>query len=504
MQRRAFLAGTAALAATRMERARAEAKAGVLRVACYADITSFDPMTGRSGDDHIQLYTLYDTLVGYDFKTLQAVPGLATAWRFPDPRTLVMDLRTDVAFHDGTPFDAAAAVFNLDRIRSHPRSNIKADVASVAAAEATGTHQVTLRLKQPDTALPLILADRAGMMVSPAAVAKFGDIDRAPVGTGMMRFVEWRDKEATTVARNDAYWQRGLPKLDGIRFTVISDTQTGLRSVSTGENDFIYALTPQQLAVARRSRGLAAGSSPTLYCQQLYFNRKQGPLQDLRVRQAVNHAIDRDAYNKGSALGVFEVADTLLPREHWAYSPVPPGGRYPHDPAKAKALLAEAGFGDGVDLTLILYSDQSSQQRAEILIEQFRPAGIRLRLSSAALPEATAQFFQAGQGDMLLSAWTGRPDPTLSYALMFGTGAFYNASRLGTPELDEAIQQTRLSSDQTERARAFARVQAMVLDQALWAPLVFQSQVVAQAARVQGYAPTLLGKPRFDGVSVAG
>ena len=219
---------------------------------------------------------------------------------------------------------------------------------------------------------------------------------------------------AGAVARNDAYWQRGLPKLDGIRFTVISDTQTGLRSVSTGENDFIYALTPQQLAVARRSRGLLAGSSPTLYCQQLYFNRKQGPLQDLRVRQAVNHAIDRDAYNKGSALGVFEVADTLLPRERWAYGPVPPGGRYPHDPARARALLAEAGFAEGVDLNLILYSDQSSQQRAELLIEQFRPAGIRLRLSSAALPEATAQFFQAGQGhavqgDLSRSLLTGVP-----------------------------------------------------------------------------------------------
>ena len=500
MERRVFLgSAAAALAVSRL--ARAESATGTLHVSCSFDITSFDPMTGRSGDDHIQLYTLYDTLVGYDFKTMQATPNLATAWRFPDPLTLVMDLREDVHFHDGTPFDAAAVKFNLDRIRSSPRSNVKADVASIDTVDVSGPHQVTMHLKQPDTALPLILADRAGMMVSPAAVAKNDNIDRAPVGTGMMKFVEWRDKEGTTVTRNDTYWKQGLPKLAGIRFNVINDLQTGLRSVTTGENDLVYALAPQQLAVARRSRGIQTVSTPTLYCQLLFFSYKQGPMADARVRQAINAAIDRDEYNKGSALGLFETADALLPKEHWAYSAE--GGPLKRDVDKARQLLAAAGFAGGVDLSMIGYSDQTSQQRAEILIEQFRPAGIRIRLTGLALPEATAQYFQGGQGDMLLSAWTGRPDPTLSYALMFGTGAFYNAGRTGTPELDAAITKTRASSDQAERARAFATVQSMVREQALFAPLAFQSQIVADTDKVHGYEPTLLGKPRFDGVSLA-
>jgi len=500
MERRAFLGSVAAaLAASRM--AHTEEKAGTLHVSCAFDITSFDPMTGRSGDDHIQLYTLYDTLVGYDFKTLQPVPSLATGWSFPDPKRLIMDLRTDVVFHDGTAFDAAAVKFNLDRIRSSARSNIKADVGSVEAVEITGPHQVTLHLRQPDTALPLILADRAGMMVSPAAVAKTETIDRAPVGTGMMKFGEWRDKEGTSVTRNEAYWKKGLPKLDGIRFNVINDLQTGLRSVTTGENEFVYALAPQQLAVARRARGLETASTPTLYCQILFFNYKQGPMSDVRVRQAINYAIDRQEFDKGSALGLYEVASALLPKEHWAFDAT--AGGYKPDVDKARRLLADAGFPNGLELGLIGYSDQAAQQRAEIIIEQLRPAGIRIRLTSVALPEATAQFFSSGQGDMLLSAWTGRPDPTLSYALMFGTGAFYNAGRTGTPELDAAIAQTRASSNQAERARAFATVQAMVREQALFTPLVFASQIVARAAKVKGYEPTLLGKPRFDGVSLA-
>ena len=97
-----------------------------------------------------------------------------------------------------------AVKFNLDRSRTHPRSNIRADIASIDSVEMTGPNQITLHLKQPDTALPLILADRAGMMVSPAASKKFGDdFDRNPVGTGMMKFVEWRDKDRTVYARNE-------------------------------------------------------------------------------------------------------------------------------------------------------------------------------------------------------------------------------------------------------------------------------------------------------------
>lgn len=502
MQRRTFVGSiAAAFAASRL--AHAEDTTGTLRISCAFDITSFDPMTGRSGDDHIQLYTIYDTLVGYDFKTLVAQPNLATKWTFPDPRSLVMDLRDDVRFHDDTKFDAAAVKFNLDRLRTSPRSNLKADIASIDSVEVTGPHQVTLHLKQPDTALPLILADRAGMMVSPAAVTKNDNIDRAPVGTGMMKFVEWRDKEGTTVERNPHYWKQNRPKLAGIRFNVITDMQTGLRSVTTGGNDFIYAITPQQLAIAKRARDIKTLNTPTLYCQLLYFNYKQGPMSDARVRQAINYAIDREEFDKGSALGLYEIATAVLPTEHWAYNAAAAAGGYKRDVDRARKLLADAGMPEGVNLTMYAYADQGAQQRAEILIEQCKAAGIRLSLKSAPLPEATAQFFSAGQGDILLSAWTGRPDPSLTYSLMFGTGAFYNAGRVGTPELDAAIAATRHSSVQTERAAAFASLQVMVREQALFAPLLFQSQIVAFNDKLKGYEPTLLGKPRFDDISLS-
>jgi ABC-type transport system substrate-binding protein len=144
MKRRTLLGAAAAAGlAASAGLARAQAtppapqKGGTLKLSAFGDITSFDPMTGRSGEDHMQLYPLYDTLVDYDFDTLEARPGLATAWKFPTLNTMVMDLRSGITFHDGTPFDAEAVKFNLDRSLTHPRSNIRADIASIDSVEVT-------------------------------------------------------------------------------------------------------------------------------------------------------------------------------------------------------------------------------------------------------------------------------------------------------------------------------------------------------------------------------
>lgn len=510
--KRRTLFGTVAAAglAASMDMARAQdappapRKGGTLKLSAFGDITSFDPMTGRSGEDHMQLYPLYDTLVDYDFDTLEARAGLATAWKFPAPDTMVLDLRSGIAFHDGTPFDAGAVKFNLDRSRTHPRSNIRADIASIDSVEVTAPNRVTLHLKQPDTALPLILADRAGMMVSPAAAKKFGDdFDRNPVGTGMMKFVEWHDKDRTVYVRNEKYWKPSRPYIDGMHYALIPEMQTGLRSVITGENDFIHGLLPQQLAVAKRSGSLTTLATPTLACQIFFFNFGRGPLADVRVRQALNHAVDRTQYNKASALGLFEIADMLLPKEHWAFDPALVN-MYPHDPAKARKLLADAGHPDGIDLNMLTYTDQISQQRAEILIEQLKASNVRIKLTSGSLPDTTAAMFSQKQGDILQSNWTGRPDPTLTYTLMFSKNGYFNPSGVETPGLEAALAATRATAEQAGRAHAFADLQKIVMEQALLVPLVFQSQIVAHAAKVRGYRPTLLGKPRFDDVYLLG
>src|SRR5438445_5618877 len=129
-------------------------RGGVLRISAPANPSSLDPATGGAGSDHAFLFTMYDTLTEWDFETLKPKPGLAESWKFTDPNTLVLNIRAGVTFHDGTPLDAEAVKFNLDRNKSDAKSNIKADLLSVASVEVTGPQQVTLKLKAPDTALP--------------------------------------------------------------------------------------------------------------------------------------------------------------------------------------------------------------------------------------------------------------------------------------------------------------------------------------------------------------
>lgn len=512
MDRRRFLsllgAGAAGAVASGMlpgHVRRALAAGGVLKVAAPANPSSMDPMTGGSGQDHPFLYTVFDTLVEWEYESLDPKPGLARAWSFPDPKTLVMDLQEGVKFHDGTDFNAEAVKFNLDRNRGDQRSNIKADLINVEAVEVSGPHQVTIRLKNPDAALPMILSDRAGMMCSPKAVTEKGDAhDRNPVGTGAWSFVAWNDNEKVVVKRNEGYWKKGTPKVDGIEFAIIPELSTGLRSVMAGQNHFVYFLSPQQGLIAKRAPKLTTYTGPTLYCIQIYFNWARKPLDDVRVRQAINHAIDRDAFVKVTMNGIGEKAITNLPSAHWAFDKEL-AGYYPYDPEKAKALLAEAGYADGLDLHLGGYPDQSSVQRQEFIMEQLRQVGIRVRYSIGTIPEASAAFFgNEKKTDALVSAWTGRPDPSLTFSLMYLPDAYYNGGRGPVPdELVQAIAASRASPDKEARKLAFSKVQKLVLDNALVCPLAFLSALDVAGEKVEGYKPNLLNKPKLYDVSLA-
>ena len=142
----------------------------------------------------------------------------------------MLNIRSGVTFHDGTPLDAEAVKFNLERNKSDPKSNIKADLASMASVEVTGPMQVTLKLNTPDAALPGILSDRAGMMVSPTALkaAGAGNVARTPVGAGAYAFVSWADGEKIVVKRNEKYWKPNRPYPDGIEFSIIPELTTGV------------------------------------------------------------------------------------------------------------------------------------------------------------------------------------------------------------------------------------------------------------------------------------
>jgi peptide/nickel transport system substrate-binding protein len=478
-------------------------RGGILRISAPTNPSSLDPATGGAGSDHAFLFTMYDTLTEWDFETLKPKPGLAESWSFTDPTTFVLDIRPGLTFHDGTPLDAEAVKFNLERNKSDPKSNIKADLATMASVEVTGPMQLTLKLNTPDAALPGILSDRAGMMVSPTALkaSAAGNVTRTPVGAGAYAFVSWADGERIVIKRNEKYWKANRPYPDGIEFAIIPELTTGARSVTAGQNDLIYQLPPRQKAILERSNNLKVVNGPTLYVFQIFLNWAKPPFDDVRVRKAFNLAIDRESFVKAALAGLAEPAYMNLPKSHWAYDKSV-ADLNPYDPDRARKLLAEAGFKEGTTIEIVGYSDQDSVQRQEILIEQFRKAGISVRFLNAPIAEASAAFFgPEKRGSGLLAAWTGRPDPSLTYSLMFTKDAYYNGGRAPVPpELEAAIKESRASEDIEIRRKAFATLQRLVMENAFVAPLAFQFELVAMNKKVQGYRPNLLGKPKYEDV----
>ncbi|MCL6707210.1 ABC transporter substrate-binding protein [Pseudomonas sp. R2.Fl] len=474
---------------------------GILKVSASNNPSSLDPITGRSGYDHAMLYPIFDTLFEFDFQTLQPKPGLAKAWNYTDPKTLVIDLNENVVFHDGTPFDAEAVKFNLERALTLENSAVKTDLASIESVEVASPTQVVLHLKNPDSSLILVLADRSGMMVSPTAARAQGEaFARNPVGAGRWAFVSWTDNAKVVVKRNEKYWRDGQPYLDGIEFTIIPELNTGLRSVIAGENDLVYQISLQQEPIIKSNSDISATILPSLNIHMLYLNMSRPPFNDKRVRQALNFAIDRQAFNQITRDG--EPTWTLLPKEHWACDPGL-ANAYPYDPEKAKALLAEAGLSGGLDLFCMGWNDQKAVQRQEILIEQFRQVGIRARFETASVADSTQLFMSEKRGDAYLGAFTGRPDPSQVFQRLFDPNSVVNAGRVDpVPERAAAQLATQTAQTLVDRQKAFFALQKLVSENALCVPITVQHDVTVFTNKVVGFRPNLTGKPKFEDVSL--
>ena len=473
---------------------------GMLKIAAISNPSSLDPATGGSGNDHPFLWTMFDTLVEWDYDTLKTKPGLAQ-WSFPDPKTMVLDIRPNVIFHDGTPCDAQAVKFNLDRNRQDPRSNLKADLSNVTGVEVTGPLQVKLLLNLPDVAMPAVLSDRAGMMVSPKAAKELGaDHDRKPVGAGPWKFVKWADGQNVVVTRNEKYWKPNEPRVDGIDFAIITDNATALRSVVANQNLLVYGLSARYKPIIDRAKNLSFVTGPTLYCNQVYFNFARGPLVNVKIRQAINFALDRDAFVKAGMGGLGEPAAMQLPSSHWAYDKSL-ADLYKHDPERARKLVAESGLKD-VEISIGGNNDQDSLRRNEIVMEQLAKVGIRAKFTVGAVAEVAGQFFgNEKKFDALLSAWTGRPDPSMSYGLLYAKAAYFNAGRTEvSPELTALLQESRAVESIEARRQVFAKIQRIIMEGAYVAPLAFQVEVGASAASVKDFRPNLLGKPKFNDI----
>ena len=281
-------------------------RGGTLRVGFYIEAATMDPHLSGSKIDRQVYHNLYEPLLVLDVK-LGLQPGLAESWTQPDPKTLVFKLQRGVKFHDGTDFNAEAAKFNFNRMKTDPKSVRKGETANIDTVDVVDSHTIRLNLRRPDAALLAALTDRAGMMVSPKVVQERGpDLERnAGAGTGPFEFVEWVKDDHITLKRNDAYWNKQAgPYLDQIRYRPIPDDTVKLASLQSGEIEVMDYVQPRDVAAVKADKNVAVVDVPSLASFGYQVNHTKPPFNNKALRQAVAYALDIDQVVKAVWLGV--------------------------------------------------------------------------------------------------------------------------------------------------------------------------------------------------------
>jgi ABC-type transport system substrate-binding protein len=481
--------------------AETASEGGVMVVAHNGEPTNYDPQKGNGGHDHVMLWPVYDTLVHYSPSDLSPEPGLAESWEWESPLEVVFHLRQGVTFQDGTAFDAEAVKVNLDRGRVQGASSI-AELAAIADVAVVDDATVKVTLSYPSSALILTLADRAGMMVSPTALERDGGVERSPVGAGPYQFVEWRGGDRVVLERFPDYWNAENEHLDGLEFRFIPDATARSRALQAGDVDFVIQVEPSD-AAALEAGNFTVVESGSLEYYKMYLNTGQAPFDKVEVRQALNFAIDREALRDTLQMGLGEVGGVPYPSQHWAYDEEA-AGYYDYDPEKAKDLLAEAGYADGVSFKVAALSGPQYQRMAEALQGYFSAVGITMELTQFEPAQYVSQYFDVKAFQAGLATWTGRVDPTVAFSSQFSNASFFNPGKSTSEEISELIVESAESSEIEERAKVFKELNQLVTEDALQVELFFRPGLDAHSPKVTDFTPSILGKPRFDGVRISG
>ena len=445
--------------------------------------TWFDPAeTTGIATPFMVLYALHDALVK-PMPGNPMAPSLAESWTASkDGLVYEFVLRQNIKFHNGDPVTADDVKFSFERYRGAASKLLKEKVAAVEIADP---RRVRFRLKEPWPDFMTYygsLTTGAGWIVPRKYIEKVGDdgFKKAPVGAGPYRFASFNPGVELVLEANEQYWRK-TPNVKRLVFKVASDEATRLAMLKRGEADVVYLLQGELAEGVRRTPGLTLKPTPIVSTHWLVFVDQwdaKSPWADRRVRLAANHAMDRQAVNEALTLGFSRITWSIIPQSFDFYWQPP---AYAYDPAGAKRLLAEAGYPSGFDAG-DLWCDAATTAMSEAFAGYLQAAGIRVKVR----PLERAAFFKGFQEKKLKN---------LVYAL---SGAFGNApSRLENfvvaggpyvygsyPDIDGLFREQAAELDRKRREATLHRIQQLVYDKAMFAPLWELGFIHAQGPRV--------------------
>ncbi|QIA27373.1 ABC transporter substrate-binding protein [Thermaerobacter sp. PB12/4term] len=456
-----------------------------ITIGINADPPNLDPAMSSALVDRYVQNSIFDKLYDLD-ENLQVVPELAESLPevSEDGTVYTIKLRQGITFHDGTPFNADAVVFNLQRYLN-PDSARYSELSAVDRVEKVDDYTVRIVLKQPYSPLLYTLTDRAGMMGSPKAIQEAGDqFGQNPVGTGPFKFENRIKGDQIVLVKNPDYWREGLPKADRIVWKVVTDDNIKVVNLKAGQLDIIDTVPAQSIADLRSVPNLKVEIGPGLGFQGIYLNTEKEPFNNPYLRRAVDLAIDR------STLVQVVFQETAEP----GYGPFPPSspaaaasGEPPQrDLDQVKALLAQGGHPEGFQFTLKTATGPVTQQVAQVIKDMLADAGIQMEIQQV---EFGSLLDDTDNGNFQAAAlgWSGRPDPDGNIYPWLYTGGSQNDSRYSNPGVDRLLDEARRVLDMNQRVELYRQVMKQVHQDAPYIYLYYPKNVKAYSAQIQGF-----------------
>lgn len=465
-------------------------------IAVGSNFTSLDPYDANDTLSQAVAKSFYQGLFGFD-KDMKLVNVLADSYTVsPDGLTYTIKLHPGIKFQDGTDFNAAAVKVNLDRA-SNPESHLKRYnlFKMIAKTDVVDANTVKITLKAPFSAFINNLAHPSAVMISPAALTKYGkDIGFHPVGTGPYVLDQWNQTDFVKVKKFDGYWKKGEPKLDTITWRPVVDNNTRAAMLQTGEADLAYPVPYEQAALLEKNSKLQLVTSPSILQRYISFNVTQKPFDNLKVRQAINYAINKQALIKVAFAGYAVPAEGPLPAgiEYSAkYQP------WPYDPAKARELLKEAGYPNGFTTTLWSSHNSSTAQKViQFAQQQLAQVGIKVTVTAFDAAQRAAQVENVGLKEsglrMFYTGWsasTGEADWALTplFATQSAPPKQFNTAFYSNPQVDKDLSDALNTTDKTAKAKLYKDAQDRIWADAPWAFLATERLLSAGNKRLTGF-----------------
>jgi len=477
--------------------ASAQGPGAQITIAQPAEATTMDPGRSTQVLTVNYFYNLYDALTRWD-ASLKLQPGLATSWKNVSETTWEFTLRPGVKFHDGAPLTPEDVKATLDRNLIPGRTVVQPGFATIDAVQVVNPSTIRIVTRKPDPLIPVRMAQMGAQILPARFTTEAGakDLARKPIGTGAYRFVEWVKDERLVMEANREWWgwEGKPPAIERVVWKPIPEDFPRIVALDKGEADIITNVPPDQIKAIESGRLTRVVSVPATRIVSLAINTTQPPASDKRVRQAMHYALDVNAIIKNLYAGQGKPFSGGLADTDFGYNPAL--RPYPYDPARARQLLAEAGFAGGIDVTLYAGSGTmvNDKHLVESIADSWGKVGIRAKVQ---MMEMGARQRMLNERSVPANAlMLGNPQSTLLDAdgslwrLLHPnglTGRYWIGSQPGQ-RFHELMEQARYTLDPKKRKELYTEATQIIHDEKPSLEL-FQEIVVYGTARRVGFRP---------------